>query len=99
MANCKHSVNGNYYYYYFQIFCVVSLGSRGSEHHAVSELQRLWRYRRQSEGVKILTVLMPVRIPTLPPSSSFIRSSRLDSSRPGSLSNLEASGKSQKCTR
>lgn len=31
----------------------------GSKHHAFSELQRLWRYRRQPEGVKILTVLMP----------------------------------------
>lgn len=93
MANRKHSVNGNYCYYYFHIFRVVSLSSRGSEHHAVSELQRLQRYRRQPEGVKILTVLIPARMATLPPSSSFVRSSRLDSSRPGSLSNLEVSGK------
>lgn len=61
----------------------------GSKHHAFSELQRLWRYRRQPEGVKILMVLVPNENLHTALSSSFVQSSRLDCGRPGSLSTLE----------
>lgn len=83
MANHKHSVNGNEYYCYFQIFCEESLGSRGS--CTVQSLSSRGCGDRDARHREWKSQLhsCPVRTPVLPSSSALIKPNRLVAGRLG----------------